>query len=325
MVDAVALSWIAAHHRRALCLPWPRRLLLPKAPKFKTPTNSSPITLSADGKLLWAVSPDSDNVSVINTKNNQVLKTIKIGEEPQQVARRPGKQLRLRRQHRRRHGDRDPDHQREAEQASRRRSPRTSARTASPRTGAEPWNIVISPDGQRVFVANSEPGHDHGDRRDRAREAQGKPKQPADVIGDVPLRGSACSPDPEFHFQPRGLAVTKDNTKLYVTSFFSFQRPGVPQVNDQGRQGIVCRLDIDTDATKHQRVQADGANRARRPQTPASRSTRPATTSPDPTSAWPEPDAEHRHPRRTRPICRTSPPRPRARCASTSTPRRSST
>ena len=41
-----------------------------RAPKFSAPTNSSPITLSADGKLLWVVNPGGDNVSVINTGTN---------------------------------------------------------------------------------------------------------------------------------------------------------------------------------------------------------------------------------------------------------------
>ena len=81
-------------------------------------------------------------------------------------------------------------------------------------TGAEPWNIVISADGKRIFVASS--GQDtitviRGDK----------------IIGHVDLRNSLCNdPDRNRDFQPRGLTVTQDNSKLYITRFFSFMKNG---------------------------------------------------------------------------------------------------
>jgi hypothetical protein len=67
------------------------------------------------------------------------------------------------------------------------------------------------------------------------------------IIGHVDLRNSLCNdPDRQRHFQPRGLAVTQDNSKLYVTRFFSFVKTGGVQANDNGREGVVCRLDINT-------------------------------------------------------------------------------
>ncbi len=239
----------------------------PKPPKFSTATNSSPITLSADGKLLWVVNPDSDSVSVIRTSTNQVLKTLPVGNEPQQVAVDPSNLY--------------------AYVANAAAGTVTVIRITNPKpgqfkariakdlgtqgtfaTGAEPLNIVASPDGRRIFVANAAQdtitvidatervkrrrgGGGGGNNRGAGGGGSGGAKLVSPkVIGGIVLRGSACSPDPEFHFQPRGLAVTKNSKQLYVTSFFSFTRPGFTQVNDEGRQGIVCRIDIDTESAR---------------------------------------------------------------------------
>lgn len=112
-------------------------------------------------------------------------------------------------------------------------------------TGAEPWNIVASPNGRRVYVANS--GQDtitviDGTRRRVRRRILG-PR----LLGHVNLASSRCNrPDSGRHFQPRGLAVTKNNRKLYVTGFLSFTAPGGRQASDSGKVGVVCRVNINT-------------------------------------------------------------------------------
>ena len=101
------------------------------------------------------------------------------------------------------------------------------------KTGAEPWNVVISPDGKRVFVANS--GQDTITVIDARRGV---------VIGHVDLRDSLCNdPDRERHFQPRGLAVSQDSRQLYVTRFLSFTKPGGKQGGRRrrGRRGLPPR------------------------------------------------------------------------------------
>ena len=75
-------------------------------------------------------------------------------------------------------------------------------------TGAEPWSVVVSPDGQRAFVANS--GQDTITVIDV--QASGGPE----ILGHVPLRPDCIQDDARRHFQPRGLAVTADSTKLYT-------------------------------------------------------------------------------------------------------------
>jgi YVTN family beta-propeller protein len=95
------------------------------------------------------------------------------------------------------------------------------------KTGAEPWNIVISPDGKRVFVANSS--------QDTITVINTATRT---ILGQVNLQNSLCNdPDRSRHFQPRGLAVTANNAQLYVTRFLSFTRPGGKQGTDNGKQG----------------------------------------------------------------------------------------
>ena len=103
-------------------------------------------------------------------------------------------------------------------------------------TGAEPWNVACSPNGLRVFVANS--GQDTVTVIDATTRS---------VIGNVDLRNSlANDPDRSRRFQPRGLAVSLDNTKLFVTRFLSYTKPGGRQGDDFGKEGLVAVLDINT-------------------------------------------------------------------------------
>jgi YVTN family beta-propeller protein len=246
-----------------------------EARRYSAPTYSSPIALSADGKWVWSVNPGAGNVSVIYTRTNKVVATIKAGDEPQSVVLDPNNKyayvanaasgtvtvIRIRRA------------------SAKRFRAGVDRRRGTIRTGAEPWNIVISPNGRRVFVANS------GQDTITVINTKGRRKK---VIGHVNLQRGRCADplDRNRHFQPRGLAVTKNNKRLFVTSFFAFTRPGGKQADDNGRQGVVCRLNIRT------------SSRRIRGYKPASRVTlAPQVTGftvdatgdgiPDPTSAFP--------------------------------------
>ena len=143
-------------------------------------------------------------------------------------------------------------------------------------TGAEPWNVVVSPDSRRAFVANS--SQDTITVIDVARTR---------IIGDVNLRAGRCGdPGRARHFQPRGLAVTRDSRKLFVTSFLAFTRPGGKQGDDNGRQGLVCRLTINTRSARirdYRPVQAI----ALAPQVTGFNVDSNGDGTPDPTSAFP--------------------------------------
>jgi YVTN family beta-propeller protein len=199
---------------------------------FSTATTSSPISMSRDGRLVWVVNPGADSVTVIAAATNTAIRTIAVGDEPQSVALDPSNRYAF-----------------VANAAGSNvsvvritnPSPTRAFRARTVRrltTGAEPWNIVASPDGRRVFVANS--GQDTITVIDARRPR---------ILGHVDLtRGRCVGPDRSRHFQPRGLAVDRNSNRLYVTSFLAFTRPGGKQGDDDGRQGVVCRLRIDTES-----------------------------------------------------------------------------
>ena len=208
------------------------------AQSYDRPTYSSPIAISRNDRLIWAVNPGDDSVSVIRPDTNQRLAKIGVGDEPQSIALTPDGQY--------------------AYVANAAAGTVTVIKINDPawgtfdavvdttvgnngqlKTGAEPWNIVCSPDGRRVFVANS--GQDTISVIDTATRT---------ILGHLDLRNSlANEPDRSRHFQPRGLAVTLDNSKLYVTRFLSFTKPGGRQGDDVGKEGLVTVLDINTSST----------------------------------------------------------------------------
>ena len=203
------------------------------------PTNSSPIAMSLDGKLVWSVNPGDDSVSVIRTDQNKVVKKIKVGDEPESVALDPAGRYAY------------VANAASANMTVIQITNGTPNRFAAKRdtrfgpsgnitTGSEPYDIVASPDARRVFVANS--GQDTITVLDVAARK---------LVGHVDLRKSLCNaPDKARTFQPRGMAVTKNSKRLFVTRFLSFTKPGGVQADDNGREGAVCRLDIKTGSSK---------------------------------------------------------------------------
>jgi len=197
---------------------------------FDAPTTSSPITMSQDKQFIWVVNPDDGSVSVLGDldSNPRLLKTVKnVGREPQAVALDTTNHAYVV----------SPPNNGVFVIDITSANVNTFNAVARPTplvTGAEPWNLVASPDGQRIFVANSGQDTITVIRTDTQT-----------VVGSVDLRNSACNVgDPNRHFQPRGLAVTLDNQRLYVTRFLSFTKPGGVQGDDNGKEGIVCQLNI---------------------------------------------------------------------------------
>ena len=109
------------------------------------------------------------------------------------------------------------------------------------------------------------------------------------MIGHVNLQSSRLQRpvDRTRHFQPRGLAVTKNSKRLLVTSFFSFTRPGGKQANDNGREGVVCRLNVSTSSKRIRELPRRRPRSRSRRRSPASRSTPPAMACPTRPSAFP--------------------------------------
>jgi DNA-binding beta-propeller fold protein YncE/mono/diheme cytochrome c family protein len=201
---------------------------------FAEPTYSSPIALSNGGSFVWNVNPDDDSVSIIRTDTDVLAGlSIRVGDEPQSIALDPNGLFA--------YVASAADNSVTVIKVNS-TSPFQAAVVARFTTGAEPWNIVISPNGKRVFVANS--------AQDTISvinsEITGGHPSPT-LLGSVDIRNSACNAaDPGRHFQPRGMAVTVDNSKLFVTRFLSFTKPGGLQASDDGKEGLVCRFAVDT-------------------------------------------------------------------------------
>jgi YVTN family beta-propeller protein len=190
---------------------------------FTIPTYSSPIALSADNSRVWVVNPDDDSVSAIDPSTDTVVGNFRVGDEPQSVALDLTGNVYV------------------ANAASNNVTilGPTGSLLNTLTTGAEPWNIVASPNGQRVFVANSGQDTITVIRTDTRA-----------IVGSVDIRNTACNdPDRNRHFQPRGMAVTLDNSKLYVTRFLSFTKAGGQQASDTGKEGVVCRIDLPASVT----------------------------------------------------------------------------
>ncbi|CAG0932336.1 hypothetical protein TFLX_02545 [Thermoflexales bacterium] len=202
---------------------------------FGAPTTSSPIVLSNDKAFVWSVNPDDDSVSVIRTDTDVEIARLPVGDEPQSIAIDP-----------------DGEYVYVANAADNSvtvirvssTSPFGAVVEATLTTGAEPWNIVVSPNGNRVYVANS-----GQDTITVIKADVNFPTLPS-IIGNVTLNNTTCNVgDADRHFQPRGLAVTADNTKLYVTRFLSFVTSTGTQATNNGKEGVVCRLDINTSSS----------------------------------------------------------------------------
>ena len=195
-----------------------------------------------------------------------------------------------------------------------------------------------------VTIVNTSGSHArHADNRCRAVEHRRLTQRPACLRGQqrpghdhvirhaIRARSSAAwifatahatIPDRNRHFQPRGMAVTLDNTKLYVTRFLSFTKPGGLAGHRQWQRGRGLPVIESAGAlstTVPTRVHADQAGVAgHRLHGPDRRHRRLRHL------GLPEPAAKHRAFVATRPICRISRHRRPARSGSMSTRRRSS-
>ncbi len=196
---------------------------------------SSTLALSKNDALIWSVNPDSDSVSVIRTDTNTLISKIAVGDEPRSVALTPNGRFA--------YVANAADGSVTVIKINNGKADKFNASVDQSAgnngvitTGSEPNNVVVSPNGQRLFVSNSS--------QDTITVIDTKKNT---IVGAVDLRNSLCNVgDSNRHFQPRGLAVTANSQQLYVTRFISFTHASGVQRDDFGKSGVVCRLDVDT-------------------------------------------------------------------------------
>ena len=193
-----------------------------------------------------------------------------------------------------RHGHGHPHHQHEARPASGPaidRGPRQAA--ARSRPAPSPGTSSSSPDGRRVFVANSSQDTISVINATRADARKRAPRQAAlspRLLGSVrAARQRAAARDPNIHFQPRGHGGDQAQQQaLRHRVLLVHSARASARSTTQGRQGIVCRLNFKT------QLEAGSTSSSRRPASrslrrsrPASTSTRTATAQPTRRFAWP--------------------------------------
>lgn len=190
---------------------------------LNVPGYSSPIAFG--GGAVWVVNPDDDSVSLIDAASDTLARRIFVGDEPQSIA------LAV---------NNDAYVANAAEGTvtviNFGGSINNAQAVKTITTGAEPWNVVARPDGAFVYVANS--------GQDTITVINANPAN-RNIASVFNIGSSACNVgDTKRHFQPRGLAVTGNGDFLFVTRFLSFTKPGGVQGDDNGKEGIVCRLTI---------------------------------------------------------------------------------
>ena len=80
--------------------------------------------------------------------------------------------------------------------------------------------------------------------------------------------------------------MNKASTKLWVTAFFSFTKQGFRQVDDEGRQGIICRLTFKPSSKRINQFKAS-ARFGIQPQPTGFNVDQNGDAQPDPSFAWP--------------------------------------
>ena len=190
------------------------------------PTQSSPIAISANDKLLVNVNPEANSVTLckIGAAGPAVLKEVKVGRDPSSVAISPnGKRVYV---------------ANALDGTVAVVSVTLRKRIATFNAGVEPMALVLSPKGTRLYVANS--ASNNVMVFDTA-------ANPPTLVSTIDLSA--------FGTAPRALAVTDDgdgndaNETIFATMFYAQLRPGktaTDEAQDDQREGRVVAISAAT-------------------------------------------------------------------------------
>jgi DNA-binding beta-propeller fold protein YncE len=211
-----AVSRLLALALTALCL------LTDQSARAAQGTQSGPIALSSDDRLLANVNPETNSITVFDVaaESPRKLAEIKVGREPSSIAINPEGTIAF-----------------VANALDGTITPVDIAKRKRGRTvrvGAEPMAVAYSPDGTKLYVANS------ASNNLMVFEAAGMAARLVATI-DLAQMGTA----------PRAIAVSADGATIHVAMFYAQLRAGKTQVEegqDNQREGRVVMIDAETNA-----------------------------------------------------------------------------
>ncbi|WP_298543897.1 PKD domain-containing protein [uncultured Aquimarina sp.] len=154
------------------------------------PTQSSPIAIDVDNRVVWSANPDNNSVTMVNADDLSVIREVTVGEDPVSIALDSEGKAWI--------TCRDSD-----EVYVIKKDGSLETRIALDR-GSNPYGIVFTPDGSRGFVS-----------------AFGSGK----IIEISPVTNTIKA-TLEIGTTPRALAVSGDGAKLLVTKFISPDEEG---------------------------------------------------------------------------------------------------
>ena len=209
------------------------------------PRQSGPIALTADDSTLVNVNPEANTISVFDSSSSTLVKLgeVKVGRDPESVAVQPNVD---------RHGDdddEDEDGQRDGALAYVANSFDGTVSVVSLKNrkvkdvikvGAEPSAVALSPNGTRLYVANSSSNN--------LMVFDVTKKKPT-FISSVDLSS--------FGTAPRAIAITNDgdtddtDETVFVALFYAQLRPGKTAQNeteDDQREGRVVAISAATNS-----------------------------------------------------------------------------
>ena len=199
------------------------------------PSASGNAAITSDGSFVFVVNPDSGSVSAVDTRIDRKIGETRVGDDPRALALGlSGRYLYV-----------------TSEDSATLTVLDTSRLTplATIRVGAEPYGVVAGPGGQLVYVASSASASievveirvRYPPPRSRAR-ASG-------VLSPALLRAGIIARIPVGP-KPKGLALSADGSRLYVTHFLS----GEVSVIDTAKRVLLATISTGSDSNMVQKI-----------------------------------------------------------------------
>lgn len=182
--------------------------------------SSGHIAMDRAGSRVYVINPDSNSVSMVDTQSARVLREVQVGQNPGTLAVGAGGRLLY-------------VTSQDSGTLTVLDTQRLSLR-ATLRVDAEPYGVVASPAGNIAYVASSAAGV-----IDVIRLFGVKMPNGGVIVARIPVRP-----------KPKGLAISPDGARLYVTHFLT----GEVSIIDTGSRRVLKVIQTDADANMSQKI-----------------------------------------------------------------------